>query len=147
MTRRTGRVLLFGLPAAAMVLLAAGWLLWPRTAITRENVAKIQQGMTRAEVEAILGGPPRNESSAPLDLDEPDEGLPDLIRQARLRQWMDCMLENVVDLERQRAMWRSNQVEVYIGWSATGTVESCESFPMRRATEGPLERLRRWLGL
>ena len=37
------------------------WLLWPRTAITRENGAKLRERMTRAEVVAILGGPERNE--------------------------------------------------------------------------------------
>src|SRR6516165_8145364 len=57
MTRRTRRLLLFTMPALA--LLAVGvLLLWPRTAITRENAAKIREGMTRAEVEAILGKTP-----------------------------------------------------------------------------------------
>ena len=54
MTRR--RLLLFAL--AAVVVLAAGvWLLWPQPAITPENAAKIKQGMTLMEVEAILGAP------------------------------------------------------------------------------------------
>jgi outer membrane protein assembly factor BamE (lipoprotein component of BamABCDE complex) len=39
------------------------WLLWPReSAITEENIARIQPGMTRAEVEAVLGGPARDET-------------------------------------------------------------------------------------
>jgi outer membrane protein assembly factor BamE (lipoprotein component of BamABCDE complex) len=59
MTRR--RLLLFALIAVAVVLAVGVWLLWPRTAITRENAAKIQAGMTLAEVEAILGGPARDE--------------------------------------------------------------------------------------
>jgi hypothetical protein len=60
---RTRRLLLFAVPAGLAVALIAAWLLWPRTAITRENAEKIQVGMTLAEVEAILGGPARDDQS------------------------------------------------------------------------------------
>jgi hypothetical protein len=66
MTRRARRMLLFGLPAAVVAVAVSAWLLWPRTAITRENADKIRMGMTLAEVEAILGGPARDESTGPL---------------------------------------------------------------------------------
>jgi hypothetical protein len=62
------RLLLFGLLAGLLVLGVGGWLLWPwprSSAITAENAAKIQKGMTLAEVEAILGGPARNETTGP----------------------------------------------------------------------------------
>jgi hypothetical protein len=77
MSRRTRRLLLLALPV--LVALAAGaWLPWPRTAITRENVEKIQPGMTLEEAEAILGGPARDEAGGPVDREEgtfikPDE--------------------------------------------------------------------------
>jgi hypothetical protein len=52
--------------SAAIVLAGVGcWLVWTRTAITTENAAKIRNGMTRAEVEQILGGPPRAEGGWP----------------------------------------------------------------------------------
>jgi hypothetical protein len=46
-------------PAGRAVLLAAGaFVLWPRPErITRENFKRIREGMTQAEVEAILGPP------------------------------------------------------------------------------------------
>lgn len=50
----------------ALVLLGVSvWWLWPReqSAITRANAEKIHVGMTLAEVQAILGGPPRMEGS------------------------------------------------------------------------------------
>ena len=47
------------------VALAGCWLL-PRTQINAANFAKLQVGMTRAEVEAILGGSPRDESTGEL---------------------------------------------------------------------------------
>jgi hypothetical protein len=61
MSRR--RLLLSGVPVA-VVLGVGGWLLLPSTAITEENAAKIKQGMTLVEVEAILGGPGRNEGDS-----------------------------------------------------------------------------------
>jgi hypothetical protein len=64
MTRR--RLLLFGLLAALLVLGAGAWVVWPRMAITPENAAKIKQGMTLAEVESILGGAARDESTGNL---------------------------------------------------------------------------------
>ena len=47
----------------ATLLLAAGvWLARPAsTQITMENASRIKEGMTLAEVEAILGGPARDE--------------------------------------------------------------------------------------
>jgi hypothetical protein len=61
MTRR--RVLLLGSVAVLVSLLGAVLLTWPRpSAITADSIAKIQLEMSRAEVEAILGGPPRDES-------------------------------------------------------------------------------------
>jgi hypothetical protein len=74
------RLLVLGLPAGLVALAVAAWLLWPRTAITRENAAKIQPGMTLAEVEAFLGGPARDESTGPLtdddDVDDEPAGFP-----------------------------------------------------------------------
>lgn len=51
-------IVFLSLATVAIVGLAA---VWPRTAITRENAARIKVGMTRQEVETILGGPPREE--------------------------------------------------------------------------------------
>ena len=39
----------------------AVWLLWPQPVIDEESIAKVELGMTRAEVLALLGRP-RNES-------------------------------------------------------------------------------------
>lgn len=54
--------------AAGLVLLAgiAAVVLWPRPSrVTPENYERIRDGMTRAEVEAILG-PPGNYTTAPV---------------------------------------------------------------------------------
>src|SRR5947209_17090532 len=60
MTRR--RVLLLGSVAVVAALAVAVWMVWPRrSVITRENIDRITDGMTLDEVEAILGGPARDE--------------------------------------------------------------------------------------
>jgi hypothetical protein len=56
--------------AGLAVVAAAGVVLWPRSQpssrITRENFERIKEGMSRAEVETILG-PPGDYSSGPLE--------------------------------------------------------------------------------
>jgi SmpA / OmlA family len=55
--------------AALAVLVVAGafelWASWRPNPITQENYARIQEGMSRAEVEAILG-PPADYTTGPL---------------------------------------------------------------------------------
>src|SRR3954465_7795793 len=58
-----------GLLGCLLIAGCAAWLLSPRTAITQENAARIPAGMTLAEVEAILGGAGRDESTGLLFLD------------------------------------------------------------------------------
>ena len=57
---RRRRLLLFGLGAAAAVLAGGVFLRaqLPRPGVTVANYQRIRDGMTVAEVEAILGGPP-----------------------------------------------------------------------------------------
>src|SRR6516162_7726428 len=68
-TMNMRRLLLLCLPVSLAALGLAAWLLWPRTAITPENAEKVQRGMTLAEVEAILGGPARDDATGPLTSD------------------------------------------------------------------------------
>jgi hypothetical protein len=126
MTRRTRRLLLFVVPAAVLVL-GLAWLRWPRTAITRENASKIAEGMTLAEVEAILGGPVRDDSTGPLASDL-SEALEAYDRPGRLK-------------------WQSDCAVICLNLDAAGNVGKVSVVPVRRAEEGPLDRLRRWLGL
>jgi hypothetical protein len=142
MTRRTRR-LLIALPVALALSLAVAWLVWPRTAITRENAEKIQEGMTLAEVETILGGPPRDETTGPVVLD-PDLIEPGAGWEGSLQgRWLDFMF---VEPPAKRVMWHSDQVVVWVPWHA-GCVNACDYFPLRRADESPIDMIRRWLRL
>ena len=60
------RLMLSAIPFMLVMIGVTGiatYLMQPRTAITRANAAKIQPGMTLAEVEAILDGPARNDAT------------------------------------------------------------------------------------
>jgi outer membrane protein assembly factor BamE (lipoprotein component of BamABCDE complex) len=60
MTRKRSALLLLVASCLGVVGFAA-YLLPRSSAINEENVARIQKGMTLAQVEAILGGPARDE--------------------------------------------------------------------------------------
>jgi outer membrane protein assembly factor BamE (lipoprotein component of BamABCDE complex) len=115
---RSRRVVLIALPVALVLSGVAAWVFWPHTAITRENAARITEGMTVQEVEAILGGPARDETP----------------KQPRL-----VMIQSVrPDLE-----WNSDQVSVWVHLDADGRVTSCNAIPV--PPQGPLDKIRQWL--
>jgi hypothetical protein len=104
------------------------WLRWlPRTDITRANAARIENGMTLEQVEAILGGAPRDESTGILDPDLKMGGGPDM----RSREW------------------RSDEVIIHLMFDRDGLVNSITAVPVRRAdTQDSLfAQLRRMIGL
>src|SRR5947209_1331884 len=81
MTKRPRRLLVLAVLSTAASLAVGVWWVWPRTAITRENAARIEKAMTLAEVAAILGGP---HADAPVTLAGwPDDGP----RPARVAVW------------------------------------------------------------
>ncbi len=134
------RLLLLALPVGLLVLAIGVGLLWPRTAITRENAAKIEPGMTLAEVEAKLGGPARDETTGPVEREEPPEFAPP---DARGIRWRITFTDMRSGLQR----WESDQARVWVHFDENGRVTDCREFPMHRVEEGPLDMLRRWLGL
>jgi hypothetical protein len=149
--RRLRRFLFFSLAAAVVGLAVGVWLLWPCTAITRDNVAKIRKGMTRAEVEAILGGPARNEEN------DDEEGVPMRV----MGPWQgtkgnhffsDFQEGEVLGVPRSTLVgdtnhWISRQLVVRIDFDSEGRVAYWGWLPVSRADSGPLDMIRRWLHL
>jgi hypothetical protein len=141
MTR--GRLLLLGLLGGLLAMGAGLWLIWPRSAITRENAAKIQVGMTLAEVEVILGGPSRDDAGArkvEIDFD------PDPIENERLADAQEERAFKDHLMGPRPVQWRSDEV-VLTAQFDNGRVTACAACPVRRVAESPFEKLRRWLGL
>ena len=118
MNRR--RLLLgIGLPAlAAVVAYLALWLTAPRQGITRANFEKLSEGMSKKEVETILGAPPGNYSK---------HGDPSF-RKPPVYWWL------VDDL----AIYAEFSAENRLIWKEATGFEGQESF---------LTKLRRWLGI
>jgi hypothetical protein len=144
------RHLLLAMPATLVTLAVGAWLFWPRTAITPENAARIQPGMTLAEVEVILGGPARDESTGPLTADAPDDEEPrDLIGALRVMDFetADAARWRAIPVRSPPLLWRSYRLIVRVELDAAGRVGSSDSLPVDVADESPIDRLRRWLGL
>lgn len=146
---RPRRRLFIALSLLACVLVGGvvAWLLWrPASAITRENAAKIAQGMTAADVEAIFGGPARDDRTGPVEIDSSDPSfLLWLAMGPRLRS------TTLWDLNQQGIpiirTWQSDNTMVLVHFDDTQRVVEAEVIPMHRTSEGPLTTVRRWLGL
>jgi hypothetical protein len=128
MSIRRRRLLPLAVLGAVIVLAIGVWLVWPQpSAITGENVAKIKVGMTLAEVEAILGGPARDEtngSTAATYIHISNVARPDPYNEKE---------------------WRSDDVAVIVEFH-DGRVILCN--PAREfARRSWPDRLCRWLGL
>ena len=150
MTRR--RMLLIALFAALGVLGVGGWALWPRTALTRENAAKIQLGMALGEVEALLGGPARIETTGPTEGDADDNANdgPDPERLATERFLI--ALTHTTQSSRSRIgsskhIWGSDSVAIFVVFDVDQRVIDFAVRPLRHAPESPVDMLRRWLRL
>jgi hypothetical protein len=76
-TVRKRPVIVFAVGTSVSAAVLGTYLMLPRTPINEGNYDKIQVGMSLAEVEALLGGPARDESRGPLRAVEPGEGNPE----------------------------------------------------------------------
>jgi hypothetical protein len=120
------RRFLFLFLAAVVVGLAVGvLLLWPRpSAISPENCERIQNGMTLADVEAFLGGPPGTYTTDGQD-------------------WSMGMLDNGVrSITHTRRVWVGDNGGIRIDFDEHGHVAVCQWCPRG---ESLLNRMRRWL--
>jgi hypothetical protein len=125
MTRR--RVLLLGSVAVVAALVVAAWIAWPcASSITFENANRIHHGMTLQEVEAILGGPARDDTGGVNNGVE--YGVTELVIGDGYREWIGPEYGILIAFRSDRAG------QIWIGNT-------------RRQTFSPVDRLRRWLGL
>ena len=136
MNRR--RLLLACLVGALTLVSVAVLLIWlSRTAITPANVARIEKGMTLAEVEALLAGAPRNETDLPDNFinDAFVHADPEQLKRGRL-------LHAQPPLEERR--WASHGLVVSVIFDASGRVVQYKEFTFD-VKESWKDKLRRWL--
>lgn len=126
------RCLLFALLTALVVAVVLATMARPRPpAITRDAEARIQAGMTRDELEAMLGGPARDDSTGPTELD-PD-GRPQVLgHPAPL---------NMTPISE----WISDEVMIRVAFDASGRAEWISTCPLRRAYPGIQPTVEHWV--
>jgi hypothetical protein len=135
-------LLLFAVSVLAATLAVGTCLLWPTTQITRDSAARIREGMALADVETILVGRARDESTGPIMADLPEEEKNELA--VREMSW------NYADLgynTPEPIVWTSNRAVIRVDLDFAGRVRLVRVLPVRRVQEHPVEMLRRWLRL
>jgi hypothetical protein len=129
--------LLVVLAGLAVVVAAGVVVLWPRhERITRENFDRIHEGMSRAEVEAILG-PPCDFSTGPL------------VRVRANRPPNPFSVENfdpitVVgsgDNREELLVWKSDRQLITINFGPSGHVEDLWMHDVARVNQTAFENL------
>jgi hypothetical protein len=103
------------------------WIRSPRpTAITLEHAAKIEQGMNWAEVHALLGGPPRDESTRPV------------------RPACVLLYDGYDSMHAPSAEWASDDAIVWV-YLVDGRVHLCKAMPAEPASKSVIDMVRRWV--
>jgi hypothetical protein len=119
-----------------MVVLSLGvCLLPPRTAITRDNAERIRLGMTLADVEEILGGPERDETTGPTERDPNFDG-PEFNQEYLAGKPDPSMYA-----------WQADRVAILVLIGPDNRVVDFAIRLSRRTQETMLDMLRRWLRL
>jgi hypothetical protein len=136
MRRRTLLVVLAGL---AVVVAVGVVVLWPTqpNRITQENCDRIKKGMSRAEVETILG-PPGDHATAPLG--DPD---PSGVFLSSWRPYNRSLVDRVYDLfvEHEIIQWRGDAGIIAVEFTHSGHVVWAGIWPVKRAEQTPIGNL------
>jgi hypothetical protein len=122
--RRRFLLLLGCLAAILLAVCLPCWLMAPGHRIGEAACGEIQSGMTRAQVEAVLGVPPGDYSGGRV---YPEDCKP-YPMQLGMESWI---VEDGV---------------LWVCFSEQGTALWAEFIPVTRSPEGPLAKLPRWLG-
>jgi hypothetical protein len=125
------RTLLAALAAGVLVLLALGAVVqWPEpNRVTQENYARIEMGMNRAEVEAILG-PPGDYRTGSTSLE---------VTEAGSRRLQDAYARYHGDV--RVVFWQGDELLVCLVFDTAGRVEyTPQSQPIEGVKAAPARR-------
>jgi hypothetical protein len=115
--------------AGLAVLAAEAFVLWPREdRITEDNFQRIKDGMTRREVEAILG-PPGDHASGPVAF--PVRGEP--------KTWEGRRAGGMVG--GSMFCWVDDSFFIGVGFDHDDNVRAVVSGPLIRKPQGPFDNL------
>ncbi len=126
------RVVLIALLTGLVVAAVCAAMVWPRSsAITRENEARIHEGMSWDELKVLLGGPPRDESTGPTELDPGALSV-------RIGRPVPPSVTRIDE-------WISDEVLIRVAFDANGRAEWIDTCPLRRTFSGVVPTVRHWL--
>jgi hypothetical protein len=121
---RKRRLLVLAALAALALALAAAVVLWPQPSqVTRANYDNIKPGMTRRDVETLLGGPPGNYAGGPTG--------PAGDHYAEI-------LSNLDECVREPVWWQGDSATVAVHFGQTGLADWKAYFPTEREEQTPL---------
>jgi hypothetical protein len=131
------RTLLVALAGLAVVVAAGTVVFWPRPdRITRENYARVHEGMTQADVEAILG-PPGDSRTGPTLFGSPTERH-DLVPLSRiLSEWP----EPVDPCSYLHCIWASDSVQIEVGFHTKMGAYRATCRPLRSGNQSVFDNL------
>jgi hypothetical protein len=135
MTRR--RLFLFAALAALGVASTVAFL-WPRPRVTKESYERIKLGMTRPEVEALLGGPPGDYTSGPRRPTD-DKFVQDVredVREIWLRPGGTMLLP-------RHERWQGDAGDLGVSFDPAGRALEKYFLPYEREKQTPLDYLLR----
>ena len=154
MKKRRFVVMGLGAIGALLILVISIRLLNSKTSITYENFEKIQEGMTLAEVETILGGPARTESSGPLIAEVADDeevGNDEMRRAVGLNRLLFFTQDLAHDPNEpppsSPLLWESNHVLILVCIDSMGCVEARSALEVRPLHASPWDIICRWFQL
>jgi hypothetical protein len=158
----SGRVYLLGVGLALVGLAFAvtDWALSLRPGVTEANVRRLREGMTLAEVEAILGGPGTEKVLGKVPLWRPGDAPPEFVLATSIKTvvadgepakftevpheidfsgWTDALMRTPQALRS----WKGTRGEAEVLFDQDGRVLEFQFLPSQ---DDPLARLRAWLG-
>ncbi len=137
-------VLFFGLACGGLMLIR---LLTPTHNITAEALKQLQEGMTQAEVESILGGPPGNYGRGEIiGVSAASSGPSSTVRFPSVWSLLPSS-SGGDDPDHETKEWLGDDVGVYVSFSPRGRAFSIVSQTLQRRAESLGAKLRRLLRL
>jgi hypothetical protein len=125
------RKLLVALAALAVVVAVGTFTLWPRPhRFTREDCRRVREGMTRAEVEALLG-PPGDYRTGPVDY---DGGFVPL-------KITPLTMPQITPLSEDIVRWTGDSAYIAVLFDSAGCVQTWYVVPTSKTAQSPLGAL------
>jgi hypothetical protein len=130
---------------AVLALTVAGTVafLWPRPRVTKESYERIKLGMTRREVEAVVGGPPGDYTGGPTLPADPEGALAEGVFQSDVTHvhLAEGVLQGDVSFHPSTGRWDGDGAAVVVQFSTAGRVTSKFYHPSKRLEQTPLANL------